>query len=133
VLSQTHKRDIESLSLSHPLKLKHKHNSLKDKEEEEEKLGVSAEREVGAEIISSIMADQHDDLEQLLDSNLSFSKTHVFIFSIKNLTILFIYISISLQVLLMISRLSTLLLLLKGLSQQFFYFFLSLVIDIGDF
>jgi hypothetical protein len=73
VLSQTHKRDIESLSLSHPLKLKHKHNSLKDKEEEEEKLGVSAEREVGAEIISSIMADQHDDLEQLLDSNLSLS------------------------------------------------------------
>jgi len=92
VLSQTHKRDIVSLSLSHPLKLKHKHNSLKDKEEEEEeKLGVSAEREVGAEIISSIMADQHDDLEQLLDSNLSLSKTHVFIFSIKNLTILFIY------------------------------------------
>jgi len=74
VLSQTHKRDIVSLSLSHPLKLKHKHNSLKDKEEEEEeKLGVSAEREVGAEIISSIMADQHDDLEQLLDSNLSLS------------------------------------------------------------
>jgi hypothetical protein len=73
VLSQTHKRDIESLSLSHPLKLKHKHNSLEDKEEEEEKLGVSAEREVGAEIISSIMADQHDDLEQLLDSNLSLS------------------------------------------------------------